>query len=382
MALDGLRAIRHARLLDDIRGRNRVNAPRTYYPRIDQWIIRDSKFRHKYRLSKAVVRELVELVREPLERPTRRGYAIPVYLQVLAALRYYDTGSFQDVIGELNSVGLSQPSVSRIVRRVSVAIAELRPQFIQFPAVRPRRARDVRRDFHAVGNFPNVIGAIDGTHIPIANPGGPDADLYINRKSFRSLNVQVVCDSQGLITNIVARWPGSCHDSRIFAESRLGRACERGNINGYLLGDNGYPCLPYLMTPLLNPRTAAERRYNVAHKSTRRIAETNFGRWKRRFPCLSKTITASLDTAKAIIVAVGVLHNLAIMRNDRPFIGNYNILFWISGYEKYWKWTKNYYHLLNIHEISIITSKVNNIPNPYLYFMWGMCSADLRQKKY
>ena len=149
MALDGLRAIRQARLLDDIRGRNRVRAPREYYPRIDQWAIRDSKFRRKYRLSKPVVKELVELVRQPLERATRRGHAIPVDLQVLAALRYYDTGSFQDVIGELNGIGLSQPSMSRIVRRVSVAIAELRP--------------------NSYNSQPSVLGMLamlDGTSMP------------------------------------------------------------------------------------------------------------------------------------------------------------------------------------------------------------------------
>lgn len=116
------------------------------------------------------------------------------------------------MVGELNGIGLSQPSVSRIVRDVSIAIAELRPQFIHSPGVAPRGTHQIRQEFYALGNFPNVIGAIDGTHIPIKNPGGPEADLYINRKNFRSLNVQVVCDGKGLITNIVAGWPGSCHD--------------------------------------------------------------------------------------------------------------------------------------------------------------------------
>ena len=33
--------------------------------------------------------------------------------------------------------------------------------------------------------------------------------------------------------------------------------------NGFLLGDGGYPCRDYLMTPLLNPYTEPEKRYQV-----------------------------------------------------------------------------------------------------------------------
>jgi hypothetical protein len=42
--------------------------------------------------------------------------------------------------------------------------------------------------------------------------------------------------------------------------------CERTTSMAFLkLADSGYPCRPYLMTPLLNPQTQPERRYNVSH---------------------------------------------------------------------------------------------------------------------
>lgn len=77
-----------------------------------------------------------------------------------------------------------------------------------------------------------------------------------------SLNVQIVCDAKYHILNVVARWPGSTHDSRILRMSRLGQAYEDGMVQGILLGDSGYPLKPWLMTPILNPRTAAEEEYN------------------------------------------------------------------------------------------------------------------------
>jgi hypothetical protein len=63
------------------------------------------------------------------------------------------------------------------------------------------------RGFFAINNFPRVIGAIDGTtHIPIRNPGGPLAQIYINRKGWYSINTQVVVDHLGKVCDVVARW--------------------------------------------------------------------------------------------------------------------------------------------------------------------------------
>jgi len=60
------------------------------------------------------------------------------------------------------------------------------------------------------------------------------------------------------------RWPGSVHDSTIFDNSLLRAQLENNEYKGcFLLGDGGYPCRKYLMTPLLNPTTAAEKKYQV-----------------------------------------------------------------------------------------------------------------------
>ena len=87
------------------------------------------------------------------------------------------------------------------------------------------------------------------------------------QKKFFSINVQKVNSPFDFISNIVARWPGSTHESCIFENSSLYSDLEAGRYgNGLLLGDEGYPCRKYFMTKLHqhHTQTRAERRYNSA----------------------------------------------------------------------------------------------------------------------
>jgi hypothetical protein len=135
------------------------------------------------------------------------------------------------------------------------------------------------------------VDAIDCTHIKIPSPGGENAELFRNRKGYFSINVQAVWGPNLDILNIVARWPGSIQYmvpeySTIVAYSAQ---FEHGDIQSILLGDNGNPCRQYLMTPVIDPQTRPQRRYNVAQIRTRNTVERMFGVWKRLFPCLSTT---------------------------------------------------------------------------------------------
>ncbi|KAJ4432871.1 hypothetical protein ANN_21510 [Periplaneta americana] len=123
--------------------------------------------------------------------------------------------------------------------------------------------------FREICGMRNVIGAIDCSHIRIKKVPGEVSRYYINRKGHFSLNVQVICDASLRIRDIIVHWRGSTHDSKIFQESRIKQRFEEGEFKGRLLGDSDYPCIPYLFTPLLNPSTPREERYNQLHKLTR-----------------------------------------------------------------------------------------------------------------
>lgn len=273
----------------------------------------DQQFKERYRFSKQTINNVIfPRIVDQLTKPTGRGLPIPPILCLLITLRFYATGNYQIVSGDLR--GISQPTVSRCIKNVSELIAAFARQEIKFPE--NQNLRVTMQQFYNIANFPQVTGCIDCTHVPIKSPGGNLAEVYRNRKRSFSINVQVVGGPKLEILDIVARWPGREHDSMIFNNSAVKTKFERGILPGYLLGDSGYPCLPYLMTPVLNPATDAENRYNRSQIRTRNSVERLFGVWKRRFPCLSRCLNNKLTTTTVIIVACAVLYNLGIKYKD------------------------------------------------------------------
>ncbi|KAJ3662506.1 hypothetical protein Zmor_006851 [Zophobas morio] len=274
----------------------------------------EEQFQMRFYFSNRVVRNtLLPLIRHSLEKINNRGLPVPSVLQLLLTLRFYATGNFQMVDGDLR--GISQVTTSLTIKRVSIAIAEHLQEFIHFPNT-PNGQRANIMAFHNIRGFPSVAGCVDGTDIPIKNPGGNNAEVFRNRKGQFSLNVQVIAGPKLEILNIVVPHPGSTHDSVIFNRSSARIEFEQRQVLGLLLGDSAYACRPYLLTPLLNIENNQERRYNQSHKTTRNVVERCFGRWKRRFPCLSRTLRNKLETSQIIICATAVLHNIGIFLND------------------------------------------------------------------
>lgn len=120
------------------------------------------------------------------------------------------------------------------------------------------------------------------------------------------------------IQDIVVRWPGSTHDANIFRNSTIKQRFDDGEFkDSVLVGDSGYAVQHYVITPMLNPVTAAETLFNESQIRTRNPIERSYGVWKRRFPILSLGISIkNLDTVQAIIVATAVLHNIATQFGD------------------------------------------------------------------
>ncbi|KAK0142304.1 LanC-like protein 2 [Merluccius polli] len=158
----------------------------------------DCELIKRYRLNREGIK-LVELVRDAITSPTNRNNPISPEIKCLATLRYLATGKMQ--LCNADDLGISQPS------------------FIRFPLDNQQLHR-IKANFMAIAGMPGVVGAIDGTHIKIIAPS-KDEDVFVNRKKVHSINTQIVFDATFYILDVVAKWPGSTHDSCILMESGL-----------------------------------------------------------------------------------------------------------------------------------------------------------------
>ncbi|KYO21941.1 hypothetical protein Y1Q_0000595 [Alligator mississippiensis] len=110
--------------------------------------------------------------------------------------------------------------------------------------------------------FPNCMGALDSTHIPVLCPVGRERD-FTNKKGYASMILQAMVYHRGWFTNIYTGWAGSMHDEHMFRNSPVPGLMEKGHyapgmeetvihsitIPLVILVDAAYPLNPWLMKP-------------------------------------------------------------------------------------------------------------------------------------
>uniref|UniRef100_A0A803JCF4 Putative nuclease HARBI1 n=3 Tax=Xenopus tropicalis TaxID=8364 RepID=A0A803JCF4_XENTR len=292
---------------------NQRHRERIFRPRVSLFGLNEEEVRSRYRFSTEVILELFEQIQQDIEPNCERNHAVPGMVKLLSALHYFASASFQGTVSALS--GISQPSFSRHLTQVLKAINKLTPQYIVFPSDKAA-LKTIKDGFFKISSFPNVMGVIDCTHVALSPP---TEDIYRNSKNFHSLNVQMVCASDMRILNLVAGYPGSTHDSYILKHSSLHSILTSGNLpEGWILGDDAYPLTEYLLTPVKDAKTKAEKQYNAAHKLAHSIIESTFGSIKSRFRCLDRSggvLQYSPEKGAQIILACCILHNLAVSRN-------------------------------------------------------------------
>ncbi|XP_041377274.1 putative nuclease HARBI1 [Gigantopelta aegis] len=112
--------------------------------------------------------------------------------RVMVTLRYLAKGDFLSEVADVH--GISKSSASRCINSVCDAMCH-RLNNIHFPR-NNAEVREVKEKFYSLASFPNVIGAIDGTLIPIQGMTGTDENLYVCRKGFHALNIMAVADAK------------------------------------------------------------------------------------------------------------------------------------------------------------------------------------------
>lgn len=181
--------------INPIRRFRRFESPLDYYS--------DEELYKRFRFRSDSIEFIANLVREDLERDTLRNVSLSVETQVLLAIRFFASGSFQELVGD--SFGVSKSTASRTIHAVAQSLDNKKDQFIRWPT--QDETAVIAHAFYQKARFPKVIGAIDGTHIQIQSPNMQPGDAhdheaaYVNRNHYHSINCQFVCDHKGKYKN-------------------------------------------------------------------------------------------------------------------------------------------------------------------------------------
>lgn len=174
----------------------------------------------------------------------------------------------------------------------------------------------VTKSFYDLAHMPQVIGAVTHTKVKCqrSNSHGklPKTDDV--------LHVQIVTDADLKIRDLDCRFQtAGCTPASgdIFSQSRIKERFEQNEFRGrLLLGDSSLRCSSYLYTPVTRAITLAEQAFNNAQRLTYEPARLCLKLWHQRFSILDNELYGSYNTSRNVIVALVLLHNMAIEWRD------------------------------------------------------------------
>ena len=193
--------------------------------------------RPDFRLSRQAIQVLLGVLQ------TERQHGSGPTMETLVFLFWIATGAAYRVVSR--AFGIPMSSVHRMVHSIAEEVVAVRGSFIKLPS-NDEEVKAMGEGFALLAGHPafaKAAGAIDGSHIRIKCPGGPDGQDYVNRKWYPSMVLQAVCDHQGRFIDTFVGFPGSVHDARILQNSLIYLAGNYPPPGHFILGDGGYPYL-------------------------------------------------------------------------------------------------------------------------------------------
>ena len=129
----------------------------------------EQHWRSDSRMSQETFRDIVRVVQPSLEkRDTQFRRAIPIEKRTAMVLWRLSTGNFFRTVANTFAVGKS--TAIQITREFCSKMLRLAPRYIHFPRSRRERAEAIEQfKVFCQCRIPQVIGALDGTHIPIVS---------------------------------------------------------------------------------------------------------------------------------------------------------------------------------------------------------------------
>jgi DDE superfamily endonuclease len=287
--------IRNNRYL--FRGTYRKRSPKfeQFLAHHDDDCLDENEFRFHFRMSRQSFGELVKLL-EFHPAFQRRGSDSrgpppkPASHQLLVLMKYYGCDGNQASSTALSRFfGVSSGVIDACRNNALEALLSLEKSTLIWPDATERKI--IASRIQSVHKFPNCIGLIDGTLLPLAKRAFLHGENYLSRKKFYAIVMLVVCDDMCRILYYHIGWPGSVHDNRVWRNCKLcKRPREFFSKKQYLLGDSAFTASSIMIPPfkstvgisLSRNRTA----FNTLLAKPRVKSEHCIGILKGRFPFL------------------------------------------------------------------------------------------------
>ncbi len=286
------------------------------------------------RMEPAMFREMERRLYDALVRDdTIMRNSISPGERLAVTIRYLATG---ETFRSLSfSFRIAHNTISGIIPQVCEALInefgpEVMPQEITVDDY-----KDIADGFEKLWNFPNVMGAIDGKHVPITCPKNGGSHFF-NYKKFHSIILLAVVDAHYKFRSVVVGANGACSDLQVFEDTPMKQKIDRGEMEWpepsafphddnplphFFIADDAFPLQEWLMKPYSRRHlTKQEQIFNYRLSRARRVVENAFGILVKRFRVLLKTMEVGPKQASTITLTCCILHN--VMRVRYPTMQN------------------------------------------------------------
>jgi len=279
----------------------------------------DSYFHSHFRMMRQTFFKLVQICLKECnltKKYSGGNQPLSVEKKIVITLWYLAKEGSMGSVAEVFNVAKS--TVKCVTRDVILELCKLSPKFITWPS--KEDALILAKDFKSRSDFPDVIGAIDGSHFCIKAPLDQQ-DCYTDRKLNKSIIMQAICTSKFLFTNVNIGYPGRLRDARVFSNSDVFKKIETEGPKRlfyekyHLLGDLAYTNISWLKD-YGNLTIRHIRKFNTKLSKTSVAIENTFGLLKGRWRRLLFIDTNNIKMASIIILATCVLHNFCLLNDD------------------------------------------------------------------
>ncbi|KAK6189012.1 hypothetical protein SNE40_005066 [Patella caerulea] len=182
----------------------------------------------------------------------------------------------------------------------------------------------ISEQFQKKWNFPNVLGAIDGKHIPLMTPP-KSGSLFYNYKHFFSIVLMALVHGNYKSIYVEVGCNGRFSDGGVFAGCTLVEALNKRLANipkiaplpntnelvsFHILGDEAFPLREDLLTPFpFRNMSSKQRIFNYRLSRARRVVENAFDILCSRFRLFLNRIALSPEKVELLVILSCALHN-------------------------------------------------------------------------